>query len=360
MKQSSIFYSLLCISIFLFGCHKENERNDRSVYTLSNQAGGNQVMVFDRGSNGALSFKTSFSTGGSGTGATLGSQGALALSSNKQWMFAVNAGSNDISVLQVTEDGLALKDKKPSGGTNPISISNYNNLVYVLNAGADPNISGFYLGNDGTLTPIANSTTPLKDKAPGPAQISFANNGSVLVITEKTGNKIVSYNLSASGTPGDLHEITAASSTPFGFAVGNNGNIFVTEAGQGALSVYNVGQSSISLVDGPVVTNQKAACWAVITENGNFVYVANAASNSISGYRVSSLNHVTLLNASGVTAVTGSSPIDEALSERSRFLYVLNSVSHNISSFSVEDDGSLSPIGTAGTLPTGTVGLAAR
>jgi len=354
--------TILIVSTLFISCSKEDCGVTKNVYTLSNQVAKNEVMVFKRDSKGALSFRTSYSTNGIGTGATLGSQGAIALSKNKNWLFAVNAGSNEISVFKVTSDGsLSLTDKKGSGGMTPMSITNYNNLVYVLNGGANPNISGFFLNPaNGSLTPIPLSDRQLPDKVPGPAQVSFTDDGSALVITEKAASKVVSYAVTLVGIPGAYHEIAAASPTPFGFAVGKNNNVFVSEAGQGALSVYNVGSSAIKLVDGPAPTRQNAACWAVITDNGMYVYIANAASNSISGYKVSTSNKVTLLNANGITANTGSSPIDETLDGDSKFLYVLNSVSHNISGYSVKGDGSLETIGTFGTLPAGSISLAAQ
>jgi 6-phosphogluconolactonase (cycloisomerase 2 family) len=358
--------TLLCIAAIIvclafLSCNKEN-REVKNIYTLSNQVANNEVLMFSRAANGALTYKASYATNGTGTGATLGSQGALAISKNRQWLFAVNAGSNEISVFRVAANGsLSLTDKKGSGGTTPISITNYNNLLYVLNGGSTPNISGFFLNtSNGSLTPIPLSTRQLPEKVSGPAQVSFTDDGSALVITEKAVSKILSYNLIIPGIPGTSNEIASASPTPFGFAVGRNNNVFVSEAGQGALSVYHIGSSSVSLLDGPKLTNQKAACWAVITDDGKYVYVANAASNSITGYSVGLNNHVTLLNASGVTATTGNGPLDETLAADSKFLYVLNSGSHNISGYNVRSDGSLEPIGTFGMLPTGAISLAAQ
>ena len=43
-------------------------------------------------------------------------------------------------------NGLTLADKVPSGGMHPISVTNYKNLVYVLNDGGSGNITGFTLG----------------------------------------------------------------------------------------------------------------------------------------------------------------------------------------------------------------------
>jgi 6-phosphogluconolactonase len=360
MKKLSIIFATFVASTLFVSCHKEIDK-ERSVYTLSNQVTNNDVLAFNRKANGTLLYQASYSTHGTGTGASLGSQGALTLSRNKQWLFAVNAGSNDISVFKVNEQGgLYFSDKKPSGGITPISVTNYDNLVYVLNTGGSSNISGFYFdANNGSLTPIPLSTRQLPDKLSAPAQVSFTNDGSALAITEKAASKIVSYNVSILGIPFSYHELGSASPTPFGFAVGNNNNIYVTEATQSALSVYHVGSSSINKIDGPVINNQKAACWAVISEDGNYVYTANAGSNTISGYKVSATNHVSLLNANGVTAVTGSGPIEEALGEHSKFLYILNSGSHNISGFSVLSNGSLQALGAFGTLPNGAAGLAA-
>ena len=119
------------------------------MYTLTNEAAGNAVAIFNRAADGTLTAAGTVSTGGLGNGGGLGSQGALTLSQDNQWLFAVNAGSNDISVFAVSAHGLTLADKVASGGEQPISVTSYKNLVYVVNAGGSGNISGFKLGKHG-------------------------------------------------------------------------------------------------------------------------------------------------------------------------------------------------------------------
>lgn len=67
-----------------------------AVYTLSNASSGNEVLMFDRSSDGTLAFRGAFPTGGRGSGAALGSQGSILLSRNHLWLFAVDAGSNQV------------------------------------------------------------------------------------------------------------------------------------------------------------------------------------------------------------------------------------------------------------------------
>src|SRR5207248_1503530 len=123
----------------------------RAVYTLTNQVGGNAVAVFKRAADGTLTAAGTIATGGAGTGAGLGSQGAIALSDDGRWLFAVNAGSNDVSVFAVRPSGLSLAGRTASGGTRPISLTIHRNVLYVLNAGGDGNISGFTVSASGDL-----------------------------------------------------------------------------------------------------------------------------------------------------------------------------------------------------------------
>jgi len=73
---------------------------------------------------------------GNGVGALdpLGSQDSLVLSGDGTRVLAVNAGSNDLSVLGAGENGLKLLSKISSGGEFPNSVAVRGNLVYVLNA----------------------------------------------------------------------------------------------------------------------------------------------------------------------------------------------------------------------------------
>jgi 6-phosphogluconolactonase len=336
----------------------------RAVYTLTNDAAGNAVQVFDRVRDGSLSPDDAFATGGLGTGGGLGNQSGLVL--DRKRLLAVNAGSDSISAFKVKRHGLKLVDTVASGGDQPISVTVHRRLVYVLNAGGTANIKGFRLTRNRDLSPLAGSTRPLSTGAPGPAQVSFDPRGRTLVVTEKDTNLIDTYNVNRhTGRASGPNSQASAGQTPFGFAFDPRGHLIVSEAfggaaDQSAVSSYSVDDGIIDPITPSAATTETAACWIVVTKDGRFTYTTNTGSGSISGYRIGRGGELSLLDADGVTGVTGPGPIDMALSRGSRFLYSLNSGDGTISGFRVQADGGLSSIGGASGLPTGANGLAAR
>src|SRR3954464_9495100 len=105
-----------------------------AVYTQTNAPAGNAVHRLDRGPDGSLTPVATYRTGGTGTGAGLGSQGAVALSDDGRVVVAVDAGSNDIAAFHVGRRGhLTLVDRQPSGGVLPNSVDIADGSVYVLN-----------------------------------------------------------------------------------------------------------------------------------------------------------------------------------------------------------------------------------
>jgi len=330
-----------------------------AVYALTNQASGNAVVIFDRGADGSLSWSSNVATGGTGAGSGLGSQGALALSDDGRWLFAVNAGSNDVSAFQVTASGLSLTSRVSSGGARPISLTVHGGVLYVLNAGGDGNISGFRVGTDGALSPIPGSTRALSGTNVGPAQVAFSPDGQQLVVTEKTTNRLDVYTVDGDGVASAATSTASAGGTPFGFSFGHRDELFVSEAAGSASSYVIASDGSLTVASGAVLTHQGAPCWAVVTQNGKFGYTANAQGGSISGFAIANDGSISLIDADGRTAVVGGGNIDLALSGNSRYLYQLDG-DRSISGFRIEADGHLTAVGNVAALPASTVGLVAR
>jgi len=347
-----------------------------AVYVLTNQV-ENAVAVFTRTAFGTLTPAGEFPTGGAGDPVPQGtdpatdplaSQGALIFDQGHQFLFAVNAGSNQISVLSVSDLGLDQVDVVDSGGIRPISLTVHDNLLYVLNEGGTPNITGFTIGDDGTLTPLAGSTQPLiGGTAADPAQVSFNHDGTLLVVTEKAGNRIDTYIVDENGLPSAPLDNPSNGMTPFGFAFNNPGFLVVSEAfggapNQSAASSYSAGDDGVlSVVSGSVANSQTASCWVVITNNGHSAFVSNTGSGTISSYDVTSNDGtLTLLNSIAGDTGADSAPIDMALNVSSQYLYVLAGGSQSVVSFRVEHDGSLTLIDTDGGLPLGVQGIAAK
>lgn len=342
-----------------------------AVYVLTNQV-SNAIAVFDRAPDGTLTSVGQFSTGGAGNPVAqpgdpptdpLASQGALILSDNNKLLFAVNAGSNEISVLAIGKDGLTLVDKVSSGGVRPISLTVHEDFLYVLNEGGTPNITGFTVSDKGELTPLAGSTRPLSaGSSADPAEVSFNPDGTLLVVTEKMANVIDVYPVGSDGVAGPPTPNGSNGMTPFGFAFDQNNHLIVSEAmggapNAGAVSSYNAGPM-LSVVSGSVRDFQTAACWIVIS--GRYVYTTNTGSGVVSSYTLDSSGTLTLLNSVAANVGATSFPIDMALSNGSRYLYLIAAGLQTVAAFRVESDGSLTPIGSVGGLPFGSQGIAAR
>jgi 6-phosphogluconolactonase len=159
--------------------------------------------------------------------------------------------------------------------------------------------------------------------------------------------------------PPQVH--ASAGPTPFGFAAGRRGTLLVSEAGAGGgASTYTIGAGgALTPASSMVMTGQRAACWAVLTRNGRFGYVTNAGTGNISGFAIAQDGTAELLDADGVTAVTGGNPTDVALSHDSRRLYVRVAARAEIQVFRIEADGALTPEAPLTGTPAGLAGLAA-
>lgn len=342
------------------------ENSVGAVFTLSNSAAGNAVLAFSRAADGSLSPAGSFATLGNGTGAGLGSQGAVALSEDGRFLFAVNAASNSITSFAVDGATLSRVSTVASGGTLPISLTVHGDLLYVLNAGGVENITGFSVSTSGALSILAGSSRPLSGTGVQPAQVGFDPSGQRLVVTEKATNLIDVYAVTSSGYASGPVVNPSAGQTPFGFAFNQKGVLIVSEAFGGAVdasavSSYTLGNGGgLSVVSASVPTTETAACWVAVTRNGRFAYAANTGSASVTGFEVRD-SRLSILDADGRTGGTGTTPIDAAVSRNSQFLYTLTADSHAISAFAVRtSDGSLTDVAGAGGLPAGTVGLAAQ
>ncbi|HEY1637176.1 MAG TPA: beta-propeller fold lactonase family protein [Rhizomicrobium sp.] len=338
------------------------------VYVLTNQPTGNAVMVFRRDASGRLTRKGTFASGGNGAGAgtdPLQSQNPVVLNEDGSLLFAVNAGSNSVTVFRVSGDTLTATSTVSSGGTMPVGLTVRGNLVYVVNAGGVPNISGFKVDEGiGQLRRLAESTQPLPGGASAaPAEVSFVPGESVLLVTEKGTDQIDTFTLDGDGMAQTGMAFPSRKPTPFGFAFAPHQIGIVSDAVMGkplaaALSSYKIREGRRpKTISAAVPDTQTAACWVAVTEDGAYAYTANTGSNTVSSYSVSVGGNLTLLNA---MAAGANVPTDTALSKGSKFLYVRNGGDGTVEGFAVNSDGSLTTVSITGKLPDGAAGLAAR
>jgi 6-phosphogluconolactonase len=331
-----------------------------AVFVLSNQPTENSVIAYARSSEGVLTWAGTYPTGGKGAGTgadPLGSQGSLTLGSG--FLFAVNPGSNDVSMFAVDGAKLKLLDRVSSGGKMPVSVAIKDFVVYVLNAGDTPTISGYIIDALGKrLIPLPNSQRLLAGgRSAQPAQVTFSPDGDELVVTEKGTQLIDTYRVDFLGYTSGPYRHASNGVTPFGVSVTNRNYALVAEAGSGAVSTYLIRDPAhLEALSSSVPLGQTATCWIVTTGDGRFAFTANAGSGTISSLSVGADGTTRALNP--VAAVV-SAPLDMALSRNSQFLYVRQG-SGALEGFRVLPDGSLSDVGTVTGIPANGQGVAAR
>lgn len=281
-----------------------------AVYAMTNAQGNNEIVAYQRASDGTLALSAVVPTGGGGSGVqldpvdSLGSQGSLVLSPDHRYLFAVNTETvstdNDchqgsITVFNVAADGAitAAGAPVPSGGLYPDSLTVHGDTLYVLNSGGPdvcapapgfepyPNITGFHIGMGGSLSRIAGATkliNPGVGPAPdacapasfaggspqfdcglnppafprSPGQVSFTPDGESLVVSVKGTNSIHVLPVENDGSIGDATVTRAPGATLptyFGFAFDRHGRLIVSEPFGSATSIPAGGASALSSFD---------------------------------------------------------------------------------------------------------------
>jgi hypothetical protein len=343
--------------------HPAGQPPASTIFVQNDNPSGNAVIAYDQGPDGSLHQAGSYPTGGNGgvlAGSVvdhLASQGSLAYDRREGLLYAVNAGSDTVTVFAVHGDRLIRRQVIGSGGTFPVSIAVNGDLVYVLNARDGGSVQGFLrvrgglaripawhrgLGLDPALTPEFTHT---------PGQVAFTPGGSELIVTTKAnGNDVQVFHVRFSGGLSAAPVVTSLPGTvPFAVTFDAGGHLVLAEAGTNALATFTVNGDGTLTAVGQALTGQAATCW--VTGSGAFLYASNAGSPSVSGYADPGSGQLTSLGDTGTDPGT----VDGVVSRDGRFLYVQTGGHGIVDGFRIGAGGTLTPAGSV-TVPNGAGG----
>ncbi|HTD50300.1 MAG TPA: beta-propeller fold lactonase family protein [Acidimicrobiia bacterium] len=336
------------------------------TYVNDNTAGANTIAGFQRNADGSLTplSGSPFNAGGAGNGAGLASQGAIQATSDGQYLVAVDAGSSQISVLRVTQNGVPVLVGQPisSGGIKPVSVAiSPTGLVYVANSGAGGSgYSGFRLHPDGNLTPIPDSTVTVPDNS-GVGDVFFNAFGDHVVGTRTGTSLIDSFIVLPNG------RLLAAQGSPFTgqglgqlgaeFSPANPWQLYVSNAhngaGLGTVSAYTDSRSGQlnAIGSSPFADGQTAPCWVEISHDGKYLFTVNTGSATISGYAINGDGSLTLIGNTPISG--GGADLDARLTPDGKYLLV-DGAGHNFVSVFAVTGGNLTELASSpSALPTG-------
>ncbi len=328
---------------------------DHVVFVQTDNTAGNQVVAYDRADNGNLTLAGTYATGGLGgvlNGSVvdhLASQASLAYDQGNALLYAVNAGSNTVSVFSVTGDQLTLRQVIDSGGTFPVSVAVFDHLVYVLNAENGGSVSG-YRAEGGKLHPIQGSVRGLGLVIPTdtsqftytPGQVAFSPDGSQVIVTTKANtNAIDVFAVAPNGRLSDTPVVNSEPGTvPFAVTFDSAGHLIVANAGTNSLATFTLSPDGTATLINSLGTGQNATCWVAPAQG--YLFTSNAASATISGYQAAPNGHLTLLGATATDPGT----VDASASANGNFLYVQTGASGTVDEFQVNANGTLTGIGS--------------
>jgi 6-phosphogluconolactonase (cycloisomerase 2 family) len=328
----------------------------RAVFVQTDNTSGNKIVAFVRANNGTLTLSATYATGGLGgvlNGSVvdhLASADSLTYDKTHSLLYAVNAGSNTVTVFSVNGDKLTRRQTISSGGTFPVSVAVAGDLVYVLNALGGGSVTGFTV-NEGKLEEISGSTRPLHLTIPTgntqytltPGQVAFTPGGTQLIVTTKVNGSDIDI-FAVVGEKGRISRTPVVNSEPgtypFESIFDSKGHLVISDLGTAALSTYTDNSSGrVTPVD-TLGTGKIDTCW--VSSARGYFYASNPGSASLSTFMISSSGQLTL---DGTTTTDGGT-VDSSATPNGQFLYVQTGLNGVVDEFHVAANGRLNEVGS--------------
>jgi hypothetical protein len=314
------------------------------VYAGDNLTTGSNIRIFRRNEMGQLTFIKDVPTGGKGlfdlVGVTRTQTGIFAatdigpfehdanliMNADKTRLFVVNQGSDDLSVFNVSADGLTLTPAPGSPfktGHIPASVAVAAfNTVVVVNKNDDPggqkiigkqgSVQTYKMDANGTLTPVPGSEILFPTARGGegvfpgqtttPSQVLSVGDGKLVFVNDFFAGMIRPFVVQADGKlkatkPFDIRSLGRnvipinGANFPFSLGLmnvpGKNilyvGILFENKVG---VFTFNAKNGKLKFIR-TAVNGGSTVCWFVISPSGRFAWSSNQASNSVSTYDLS-------------------------------------------------------------------------
>lgn len=266
---------------------------------------------------------------------------SIAITPDGNYAYVTNNSGNTISMYSIASNGelSALTVPTISSGNSPSSIAITPNgrYIYVTNSG-DSTISMYSITDNGELSTLPMPTTHSRKY---PASIAITPNGNYAYVTNSQDSIVSMYSINSHGELDALPIPTIPSGdSPSGIAITPNGNYaYATNINDSTLSMYSIAtDGNLSYLATPAPTNF-APQSILITPNGNYAYVTNYGKNAVSMYNIGNTGELTPLYVSfnNYTVDTQSSPYGISITPNGQYLYVTNSVSNTVSEYLIQN-----------------------
>jgi hypothetical protein len=368
---SSILFCLLIVDVRSQTLYPTSVGGVGAVYTMTNGAMMNQVIIYRLNSTGQLTWVGTINTNGTGVNTTaldpLSSQGSMVVVSN--YLFVVNAGSNSLSMFMInTMDAtqLTLISVQPTFGSFPISVTVNSQYACVLTGGTQTGIRCFTYNTSGlvmmqsfdyNLTSYISQTIPPTASQPSFSEILFSADGLSLIVSVKGpgttgGGYLLFYQLnnnaatlSASSTP----QIPYNATLPFSMTlVGTNG-LLVTDPGLHGVLTQNYSSTS-GMITNSIFTPVNASlagglCWSTYSPMiGDYYVISNSPATIVElNLNLSSTSTpVTIVQYYQLPSNTGALEATVVTLGDMDYLYVIGSTAQVITSYQLNAPGNAS------------------
>jgi len=237
-------------------------------------------------------------------------------------------------------------------------------IVYVTNSGSN-NVSGYAINaTTGGLSAVPGS--PFTNVS-APSTIAVSSDGFFAFAANSQSNNVTAFRV---GMDGGLLSVSPTPSTPNPAPVGTAPRaiaisqdaqfVYVANSRSDSVTVLSVGATGALTrtpeADGtpnPVSAGGSSPAAIAISPSGRFLYVANSTSNTVTAFQIDANGLLKLIPPTGPATnpipVSGTVPTALAMTFTGQFLYTTNSASDTVSVFQVESNGLLTLVSSAGT-----------